>query len=238
MINITNKRNVFYSKKYNFLYFFTPRTGSTSISKWFSYIHGNKDIKSANQKTISKYNILHTEPIDYSKVFKFISVRDPYTRFLSAFLFIRRPPGSGGNNIMKRAFDVTNTNIHKDSINEFLNKAIKNKEKFLNFDHHFKRQSDMFNIKIGFYDKIVRLETIEKDITNICKKLNIEDWFLPKSNVTKTTNNKTDNDVTNIPISEITKTGVPSYDSFLTDSIKEKIYRLYTKDFNYLNYDK
>ena len=145
----------------------------------------------------------------YNKYYKFTIVRNPYTRLFSAYNFLKK----GGINSFDKAFNekvLVNYNSFDDFVLNYLTP-----ETIYSYIHLLPQfeflvdENDEINI-----DFVGRYENLENDFKTIKKKLNLN-IQLPHLNNFKSSSNQ--------PIST---------------EVKNKIYYLYRKDFELLNYNK
>ncbi len=173
-----------YSKKLNCLYFHIPKCAGQYIDICLNneedfvtynfmvnsginfYYDPNLGIRQEFYNNLSKFLIKEEE---MSRCFEFTFVRNPYTRFISAFFYCK------GNKFI----DIE----YFDSID----KCIANKDKLTStsYFHIFKTQkrhiilSDSSEKKLDF---IGRFENLKEDLTSLYKRLKLEEHF-PKKRI-------------------------------------------------------
>lgn len=166
-----------------------------------------------------------TKRNDSNKCFTFI--RNPYTRCISTFkwIFAKFENSENLNEVPERRTKHPNGNIldrnlsfddFVDLIPAILNSNIRG---YNNLKWHLQPQyKQVYCQNDKLIKNILYLENYEEEIIKIKSTLNIYDnnelWYKKKNN------------------SHINK-----YEEYLTPSIKEKIYRIYEKDFILFNYE-
>ena len=187
-------------------------------SKKFSFIHIPKTGGSSIQKLMENSNnkvrlhdhfsYTYKKSIDNDPNIKFTIVRNPYDRLVSAFHYLKK---GGANNKTDLEFQKKLEKFHsfKDFINNFDNKLM--------YDiFHFVPQYEyiVFNNNL-MIDNILHLENINNEFKNFCLKYNLGEIIFPNTN----------------------KSSHENYTIYIKDkNIRDKIYKLYEKDFNLLNY--
>lgn len=186
----------------------------------FSFIHIPKTGGSSIQKIInnstkkiklydhSSYQNWAKNKIIKDPNIKFTIVRNPYDRLVSAYFYLK---DGGANNELDLGYKKK-----LDKFNSFEN-FIENLDYNLIYDIlHFVPQHEYIvyqnNIII---DNIIHLENLNVEFENFSKKYNLENISVPFTNKSKHEN----------------------FENYIEKySIREKIYKLYEKDFNLLNY--
>lgn len=157
------------SDKYKFVYFAPVKTGTSSI---ISVLDSGYNIKYLNHEKLGKSPYSHQlffKP-EWKNYTTFISVRNPYDRFLSIFNYFSR------NKSHETIEDYTKPEWKVKSISEqlqegqFLNECIPAR---LDFVVKLESIEEDFN-KLPFlkkYEKIPKLNSSEKKIENLSKKI-------------------------------------------------------------------
>jgi hypothetical protein len=203
------------SHPYRFIFIHIPKTGGTSIEKYF----GEFDIDS-NYKHRTHNYFLGNLP-DYSNYHKFTIVRNPFDLLVSQFKW----------NCSIRAWSNF---FNKDtSFEDYLNKIISfnyndvkhlrskhkktmwiNKSFFHNnIDIQKKQQLDILK-PVDKLDTILRFENIQDDFTNLCECLNIPIKKLPHLN----------------------KTNRKHYSEYYTDKTRKIVNERFKDDIEYFGY--
>jgi len=149
-------------------------------------------------------------PVRFKKYFKFTFVRNPYTRLLSAYRFLKR----GGFCDVDKEWAEDNLGQYH-SFAEFVDEWL-TPESIMTYNHF--RPQFMYLCDRSFepeVDFIGRFESIDEDFEKVCQHLNIS-RKLKKHNLD----------------SEKEK----HWTEFYTDRELEKVYQIYQKDFELFNY--
>ena len=148
--------------EYKCIFVHIPKTGGKSVSR---AIFGNLG---GGHNHIRKYKIVFG-PYTFRKYYKFAFVRNPYSRLVSAYIFL----SNGGDDKYDR--DWANEHIvHYESFDNFVRNWINPANIFKK--SHFKPQvhyicNDKLQVEV---DYVGRFEELEKDFQHICGILNIE----------------------------------------------------------------
>jgi len=190
--------------KLNCIYVHIPKSAGISINM---SLFGNKG---GGHKTASQYRKIFG-PTTFRKYFKFTFVRNPYSRLLSAYLFLKE----GGMNDKNRRW--AEENLHPFStFQDFVSKWVtpENIYSYYHFlpQHHFLCDKNM-NLLVDF---IGRIENIEDDFATICNRLDV----------------KTDLQTLN------QKSESRDWKSYYNPSMIEVVHDVYQKDFELLGYPK
>jgi hypothetical protein len=148
-------------------------------------------------------------PLQYHRYFSFSFVRNPYTRVLSAYEFLRK----GGINEDNRKFSekyLKNCKNFEDFIHNFIDK-----KEIINYCH-FRPQHHYVCSSSGrvLVDMVGKTENLESDFEKVCDRIGVSK-ALSHSNKTRYSKN---------------------YESRYTKECIKKINRIYAKDFSYFGY--
>lgn len=188
---------------YKCIFVHIPKAAGLSICQSIFNNYG------AGHYSLSDYQNIFSKRI-FKAYFKFTIVRNPYSRFESAYYYLK----NGGFDTRDRIWAEENLMPYAD-INEFVQHWLNSKTMFEMV--HFKPQTYFLKDQSGEInlDFIGRLENIQEDYDFIKKKLGVTS-ILKKINTAKAKNDKIRLDIKS----------------------KEKIYQLYKHDFELLNYGK
>ena len=206
-------------------YVHVPRTGGVYITKCFTD-HGwaleghncivptlSNSIKTQHYHSELYKKWLKTKTID----FYFMSVRNPYTKFMSDILYMHNQDSSLGSLYRSIGFMHTGfwLGLDEKSIYEIIKWLIDfNMEKF---DNHYRHQVDFFSTLI---DGVVKQETLITDLNLLDLDVNF-----PNKNLQVSKSGRND------------RLQKVKY-KLLTEESKELIYDTYKEDFEKFGYDK
>lgn len=164
IINNTQISNLYIQKliKSNSIFIHIPKTAGVSLK---TALYG---IKGTYHYSFNNYeNILHQKFIE--KAFKFTFCRNPYTRLISAYNYLKK---GGGNEIDKTFYEI---HIKKyNNFDDFVNHGLINDRILQKFIHFKTQKSFLLNHKNKIeIDFIGKLENISNDYQYVCSKLNI-----------------------------------------------------------------
>lgn len=184
------------------IYVHIPKSAGVSVNK---SLFGNMG---GGHKTAVQYRKIFG-PYTFHKYFKFTFVRNPYSRLLSAYLFLKK----GGMNRNNQKWAEENLSPYS-TFQEFVEGWI-NPENVLTY-YHFLPQyhflcDDRQNLLIDYIGKV---ENIRKDFENICQKLGIEKKLLSLNQTS----------------------GAIDWKSYYDDQTLEIVARVYKCDFDLFNY--
>jgi hypothetical protein len=182
-----------------------PKTGGTSIEKSDIF----RSVRATGHATALDFRESYPEKFD--QYFKFSFVRNPYSRLLSAYLYLSK--GGSGNRhdseVFKKYFENTNHDF------EFFCKSIVSKDVISDVVHFRPQHNFLFdNDKKLLVDFVGRQETYSRDARTVFNKLGVN--YRPK---------------------HLRKNGVyKHFSEYYTVEIQEKVFQLYKEDFELLNY--
>jgi hypothetical protein len=180
-----------------------PKTGGVSVSR---ALFGADAL---GHRTVAKYKEI-LGPIAYRRSFSFAFVRNPYSRLVSAYTFLK----GGGFHARNAAWAAENLASYEsfaDFVTEWLTP-----ETMAEIPHF--RPQVYFVCDGGeqpAVDFIGRFENLERDFAHVARTLGV-DVVLPHANATGRAR---------------------PYKDFYTPEVQEKVARLYARDFSVLGYD-
>lgn len=187
------------------IYVHIPKAAGISINKALFGNYGG------GHKTAQNYKRIFG-PFVFKRYYKFTFVRNPYTRLLSAYKFLKK----GGFHLNDKETVWAEENLSEfDSFDEFVKKWLNEESKWSYT--HFKPQyiyvCDInYNIMMDF---VGRFENLDDDFEKVRQQLQIENKLQHL--------NKTDKDK-------------ESWKSYYSDYSLDKVADLYRKDFEMFNY--
>jgi hypothetical protein len=193
--------------EHKFLFLHLPKTGGTSINKFFNDTFDNNE-RHFGHPYLSEYiydkkTDKHSNLNDY---FKFTIVRNPYDRLVSAFFYIKEDSEFPFDISFRKKWKLKDDTFES-FVKEKLPIILANKD---TRPRHFKPQVEFGTTGL---DYIGSFNTMQDDMNIICNKIGIERQDLPHLN------------------SSIHKSYTEYYNEELSDIVKT----LYFNDFN--NYD-
>lgn len=205
---------------------------------------GNLPVQQFKRKVMGKF-LCKNE--DYEPGFThFIIVRNPYIRFVSAFIdkFSGLSLRLSSYNACRRKIIVTflqNLNLNlQNSFNDVLD-VLEDKIEDVKINPHFRRQTDYYDFNNIDFDYIMKTESLEKEFNQMCKKLRIPGFNVLKNKVRNSRPRATINsskDLSNEKLINIVDMGIMGIDNLLTKKTEKKIYNIFKQDFEQLEYKK
>lgn len=189
------------------IYVHIPKAAGISVNKALFGNYGG------GHKTAQKYKRIFG-PLVFKRYYKFTFVRNPYTRLLSAYKFLKK----GGFHLNDKETVWAEENLSKfDSFDEFVKKWLNEESKWSYT--HFKPQyiyvcNNNYNIMVDFVGKF---ENLDDDFEKVCQQLQIKNRLRHL--------NKTEKEKEN-----------GSWKSYYSDYSLAKVADLYRKDFEIFNY--
>ena len=156
------------SHKYKFIFTHIPKCGGVSIYNIF-----NTSRRKQNHAMIRNQPVSLQKQV--KKYFNFCFVRNPWSRFLSAYSYLRR----GGRGSRRDLQDAKIINEFE-NLKEFSYNFDKIKNDFS--DKHFYEQVYWIDDKVDF---IGRFENLQGDFNVVCDKIGIPQQQLPHANKSK-----------------------------------------------------
>jgi hypothetical protein len=217
------------SKNHKFIYFRIPKAANSSVITTLHFASNGKSIESnlesikkLNHKKVNQLKNSYIRPTDIplnklntiiKDYFKFSVVRNPYHRLLSVYL----------DKINKSNFLKKNvTSFLQCDFSDFV--SLENFISYLEYggvndNAHWARQTEIIFIPIEELDFIGRVENLKEDMRFITKKI-----FGTEFNLYSFRPHRTD--------------AISKQNKLMTDNLKERIYKIYEKDFQLLRYSK
>ena len=163
------------NKTHKFAFIHIPKTGGCSIKQILKHYEDDSTVP-IYHRTVSKVIWKYGYTKDY---YKFSFVRNPWDRFVSAFMYLR-----GGGQRKQKGDRIAQQDILKNGEGDM--------KKFLNSGFDFKKHIRHMNPQVDFLlrkgknvmDYIGRYETLSEDFDKVCNHLNIDLWSLPTANRT------------------------------------------------------
>lgn len=227
-----------YSKKYNYIIYWSAKSGCTYFRQLFLELHKNELVGNSS-------NLWHALESDFpipptitniDSIPKIVLCRNPYKRVVS--MFCNKYCGGPGHATLSSKFT-----LQKITFRQFVLKLqeLKNQQKINSTDIHIAEQSNGINFTNCH---IVRLETFDESICEIYKKIGLES-LIPKIEMFISKNtfiNKTKRvaEETNVSDKEynINNTIFPGYKNFYDKQLLDLVYEIYKNDFINFKYKK
>ena len=153
--------------------------------------------------------------------FKFTFVRNPYDRLLSAWKSkIDNPdkgPGKGDGNRQRRKINKKGERV---SFEEFVNLLYERRDGSSSFDKHWAPQHCLLLLGFIKYDFVGKIENFNEDFGFVLRKINAKPEIIEQISA---------------KINQTPKTQLSDY---YTDDLKNKVYKIYKKDFELFGYEK
>lgn len=206
------------------LFFRMPRTGSTFITKLFQTDYQDK-VEIVNHDYLYENGKKDTKGLREDHMWRFCFIRNPYTRFVSAYRWLKVP----------RKYNRVDT-IQKEAVARFKNikEFCRNLEEFVarpeNYPIHFYPQSEWITDAAGnlTMDHLGKFEEMNESWKIITDKLGIP--YSPVHNVhQKSLRGKA---------SFLRKKIAGDYSQEMDEEVYELLYTYYRRDFELFNYPK
>ena len=226
-----------YSKKYNYIINWFPKSGCTYFRRLFLELHKNElDNTPTNLWHSLELDFPIPEDIDIDEIPKICLCRNPYNRVVS--MFCNKYCG-GEKSVLPEKFT-----LDKVTFREFVKKLCEFKEsyKLNSIDIHISEQCSNYN-KDSKNQHIIKLEEFDKSIIDIYNKLNLTD-LIPilqekKNKISKNATKKNDNtEYVYDKEFNIDDIYFPDYRYFYDKELFEMVYELYYEDFKIFGYNK
>lgn len=187
------------------IYVHIPKTAGVSINK---ALFGNLG---GGHRTIETYKKIFG-PSVFDDYYTFTFVRNPYSRLLSAYRFLK----DGGFNEKNKSWADENLSDY-DTFDEFVKEWV-NEENIWLYDHFKPQYSYVCDINLTpEVDFVGKFESINMDFTKVCRDLNIQN---------------------NLSVHNKGKKRNACWKHFYTDYSRDKIADLYQLDFQIFKYKK
>ena len=230
-----------YSKKFNYIMFYSAKSGCSTVRNLFLNLHGDELTKYPDDgiHSLPGYFPLNVQDQNIPSI---VVVRDPFQRVVSMFLDKYINNGC----IMKKVTSIGVTNVENTFIYFlYLLKEFKDKN-LLNFlDNHIEEQSYLLPNNKPIH--IVKLENFHNEILDAytCIFSNNHDNILDKLNnqlMDKTKYNKTQYDLNmkeNVSMNIfLKKENIPNYQYFYDETCRNLVIEIYKNDFERFGYPK
>lgn len=233
-------KTVAYSKKYNYLIKYNPKSGCSFFRNIFLSIHKEE---LSGEPTNSHHLINKDFPYNNENINHSLHlVRNPYTRIVSMFTnkYIGRLNDKGevfGNDLFNKI------NLEKDDFYHFVLYLKNNKPRINKIDGHICEQTINYDIS----DSIIKLETVNEDLLKFYKKhyettlYEKVKYYLEHEKNKKlhhTPRNKNQDFVGKCEFKPTRENRFPKPEYFYNQEIKDIVYDIYKDDFITFNYDK
>lgn len=174
------------------------------------------------KKYYKKYGKVNKKMLSNKNIIKIKFVRNPYDRAVSSYLH-------ACDTIILRKVDKDDI-----SFEVFLKLLVKNE---LPNNPHYNLQSFEIENNAGLvFDKIIKLEKLDKHLEELKQEYNLELENIFTSNHNRSTNAKNINYyIGNLNFYEIKKL-IPTYNNFYNNETKELVEKIYGKDIELYNY--
>lgn len=187
--------------KHRCIFIHIPKTAGISVNRalFGDYGGGHKDV------TFYKRAF---GPLTYRRYFTFTFVRNPYSRLLSAYLFLKK----GGFDENDKEWAETHLTRYS-SFGQFVKEWL-NEENILTYNHFIPQHSFVCDIGlVPDVDFIGRFENLEEDFQYIACRLGLD---------------------VNLPV--LNKTGSRRWQDYYTPELAVKVRELYSEDFEVFGY--
>jgi hypothetical protein len=227
-----------YDKSSNVIMDWSPKGGCTILTKMFFKNLGLLETALAYNSWIHEYRMHvfskeHPTLISHIRdknIYKFKVVRNPFKRAVSSYIHTMKYESM--HEVVRKTLWRWNANISFRTFVKYLSKIDIN-----NCDPHYSLQKKFFEYEIpDCYDKIIRLESIEKGIEEINKEKGTHfDLSGISSKHHIDFSNNDGKNVARLKWSKI-KDRIPDYKYFYTDELVDMVYKVYQDDFQAYGY--
>jgi hypothetical protein len=249
----TQRRLEAYSREYNYKIIWSGKSGCTSLRQLFINLH--KEELEGEELTNSWHRIDEDFPVDFKKenVKSIILCRNPYKR--TASMFCGKYCSDGKQTLIdngKRRYAINNYSC--------LSRQIKlgdiSFQRFLEELYKIKKRGDLNNFNIHIREQSFKMDTVDlvymaylEDYRESLKRAYQEaglsdllpkiDQFLDNNyykNETKKT--KESSEFVGEKVYSVNCSEFPSYGGFYNDTLKDMVFDIYRKDFEYFKYER
>ena len=230
-----------YSKKFNYLMFYSAKSGCSTVRNLFLNLHGDELTKYPDDgiHSLPKYFPLNIQDQNIPSI---VVVRDPFQRAVSMFLdkYINNGP------IMKKVMNIGVTNLENTfTYFLYLLKEIKNKKLLNSLDNHIEEESYLLPNNNPMH--IVKLENFHNGILDAYACIFSNNDYNILDNVSKHLNDKTKYNKTNYDLNMkenvsnhifFKKENIPKYEYFYDETCMNLVVEIYKNDFEKFGYPK
>lgn len=218
-----------------FVVFWNAKAGCSAVKRWYLNSMGidTKDVNvhkflNTPQFAMNKNNYLVEYKIKKENYYTFIVCRNPWKRIVSYYKNKKVMMGHKNKTwpIDTRIRDFNSENL---SFRELVYHVYKTPDHFL--EEHL--QSQMYGLGDVKFDKVVRLENFNKDMTEVCDFLKIENRDFRNTNKSPIT--EFDKLVCDLKPNEF-KNNLPPYQMFYDDKLKKIVEKKFKRDIEFFNY--
>lgn len=165
---------VIFDKKGLFVFFPTKKAMTTSLTRYL--LKDRVVIRKDNKKLWEEY----FKKTDFNEIYKFGIIREPISRFSSAFHYIKYKQH------IYRYLKIPKDMNKKMDINNYIKKILVNYENPFQISEHFGFQySGYFCDNIKLVNEIFLLENMDRDYVNLCKKIKLDKENIKENNTVK-----------------------------------------------------
>jgi hypothetical protein len=240
IMNLIKNRTPLFHKKFPLIIFWTPKSGCTTMVKWFffqigllqrakkchTFVHKFRIKKFQKQKN---YRAELRKELEASKKYTVKLVRNPYRRAVSSFLHVISHKrlmkdiglkGEEGISFKQFLYHMKRIGV-KDSNPHVAQQYVENEEKLIKeyiylekFNESIKKLEKKYNLSNAPFKKIILSKHHKAE--KMIKKGEYSDVIITK---------------------EMFKSGLPTYESFYDKETQSLVAKLYEKDFLKYGYD-
>jgi hypothetical protein len=242
---LTNSRPPLYEKDFPIIFFWSPKSGCTSLIKWFYFQIGKLEEALNLHPWVHTYRlqVYQAEPqyllriaeqLLFNKKESFKLVRNPYTRAVSSYL------AAIFNEPLMDQF-APGAKVTGISFKEFLYKVKAIGADHPSLDPHIAQQ--YIQDEELFVKNNIRLESFTADIRSLEQKFQLKnsplhEFVKSPHHLTQAMKSNGQQSFADVRCSRSTiKTPLPDYTDFYNDETKKLVQELFKKDFSHYGYD-